>query len=812
VLWPADLARAAEGAPSAVADLYRRLARPYDEVSRPDGSRQRLSLPGGKAAADAGEAPITRYEQIALKAVNDFLAGNEPPPLERARAAEQALAAVLRFHLAVRERPAGEANPWQSLERRLADRLQEVRREELHIVARRAAADNNWGPALTLAGRLRALYPDSKQVRTEAAGVWADYAAERLKAGDYAEAVAYVERVERAFPRTPEKATALARELQQKAEALVKEARALPDPEAALAKLREARRVWPRLPGLYDEVLRRQGNYPVVNVGVRSLPEQLSPATAWTDPEKQAVELLFERLVREGYDATHGERYFPELAAGLPEVLPGGRRCRLRRDAYWSDGSRLTAFDVRQTALLLDSADLPGRTPQWKDLLERPEADHPFRIDLRFRQAYLDPLAPLTFHVLPQTFNGQALNRADAPAFAREPVGSGPYRYDGRQTIGGRLCAVFKANPHYGWRVAGGGWREEDDPQADAARAARPYIREIRFFAAKDPVADFRRPDDPLQLVLDLSADQVAPLKSAGAQVQTLPNRRVYFLAINHKVEPLGRSASLRRALAHGIDREAILTSVFRGGNPVDRVLTAALGVGTEAAAGPQPEGLAGVHRPLNGPYPTGCWACAPATRVPANLHDADRARSLLREAKEKDAVARVELTLKYPDDDPRVGRACQEIARQLAAVGQAAGCPVRITPVPLPPHALRQALEKRDYELAYHHLDYGSEAYWLWPLFDTRPAALAPGGANFLQYRGDAALESMFRASMSQRDFSRVREITQDIHAHLFDHMPLVPLWQLDTQLAMHPQLLPTHLDPLLIFSDVADWRLKSR
>src|SRR5262249_8360129 len=47
---------------------------------------------------------------------------------------------------------------------------------------------------------------------------------------------------------------------------------------------------------------------PILYVGVRSLPEFLSPATAWTDAERQAVELLFESLVTVGTDPSLGER------------------------------------------------------------------------------------------------------------------------------------------------------------------------------------------------------------------------------------------------------------------------------------------------------------------------------------------------------------------------------------------------------------------------------------------------------------------------------------------------------------------------
>src|SRR5207253_1404681 len=98
------------------------------------------------------------------------------------------------------------------------------------------------------------------------------------------------------------------------------------------------------------------------------------------------------------------------------------------------------------------------------------------------------------------------------------------------------------------------------------------------------------------------------------------------------------------------------------------------------------------------------------------------------------------------------------------------------------------------------------------WPLFDSRPEARRPGGPNYLNYHDDGALESIFRAAMSHRDFARVREITHDLHAHLYERMPLIPLWQLDTHVAVHPDLTTGGLDPLLVFVNVEEWRLKTK
>ena len=179
------------------------------------------------------------------------------------------------------------------------------------------------------------------------------------------------------------------------------------------------------------------------------------------------------------------------------------------------------------------------------------------------------------------------------------------------------------------------------------------------------------------------------------------------------------------------------------------------LGGAAAVAAAPLAEVQAREHNIVNGPFPPKSWACAPPAQVPAQLHDQERARAQLRLLRDKEQVKEVKLTLIHPDDDPRVAGACKDIALQLAAVGEGAGCPLRIEPKGLPPAAFRKAIDQRDYELAYCHLDHDSEAYWLWPLFDGRPEALQPGGANFLGCE-DATLEGKFRAAMGRREVGR--------------------------------------------------------
>jgi ABC-type oligopeptide transport system substrate-binding subunit len=570
--------------------------------------------------------------------------------------------------------------------------------------------------------------------------------------------------------------------LRTRAAELVEEAAKLPDREAE-EKLTAALSLWPRLAGARDALLQRRRQYAVLYVGVRRLPEFLSPATAWTDAEKQAVELLFEGLVHPAHRGDPGQRYETRLAEGLPAPEPLRRHVELRRDAYWSDGERVTSADVRHTVqLLLDNQ------PAWRELVQVPRVEQEsFSVDLGFNQGYVDPLALLGFKVLPQNYKGKTLLRADDAEFAQAPVGSGPYQYLGRRKENGIDVAVFSANPQY-------------------IRAPQPALREIRLFARQETDKELKAIGDRPALLIDVPTEQLAAIKTRGlGEVRSALERRVYFLAVNHRVPALG-DADLRRALAHAIDRESILDDHFRGGAPELRTLEAlapALALPLLQRSEKRPE----FHHALNGLYPPDSWAFCSPPRVPASLHDAGRGKAFFRAVQKKQGP--LKLTLKYPDDDPRVAVACKAICQQVQGLAAASGVKLQVQPIALAPHALKQAVARHDYELAYYHLDYENEDYWIWQLFDPQAEALRKGGTNFLGYENDAKLQSLFRAALSHRDFAAVRERTHAIHAHLTLHMPVIPLWQLHRHMVIPAHVDPGYTEPVCLFARIADWKV---
>jgi ABC-type oligopeptide transport system substrate-binding subunit len=337
---------------------------------------------------------------------------------------------------------------------------------------------------------------------------------------------------------------------------------------------------------------------------------------------------------------------------------------------------------------------------------------------------------------------------------------------------------LFVANPNYGIR---------------AGKTGLPRIREIQFFESRDPVKDLK--DGKVEMVLDLPLDKVADVKELRQITVTppLPNRRVYFLAVNHRSQHL-RHTDLRRALAHAIPRDKLLDK-FRA-KPGDKV-----------------------HKPLNGPYPVDSWAFDPGLKDQLDLFKPALAKDLMKGVEAK-GLKPARLSLKFPNDDPAVGAAMEYLKTHLL---NELGLTIDIQG--LEPNVLQQQVEQsHDYDLAYYSHDFADATYWLWPLFD--PQSTDIGGTNYLSYANDSTLQKYFRDAMNHRDFAELRKSTHLIHRVIKDQMPLIPLWQLDRCVAFHQDVKlydgvkplpldgsqPISLDPLAVFRHIESWRLEKK
>lgn len=592
-------------------------------------------------------------------------------------------------------------------------------------------------------------------------------AQQALEQGDLAGARQLLGMLESRYPREPSAATEkLNKRLESEAKDLLHQAEQSADSDrlSALQLVDAARAAAPELEEI-DEFQRRLGlAYAVLECVYPELPESFSPLTATTPAQRHASALLFESLVRWTLDPRLGPHYACQLADRDVTALPRGRRFQLPKTppAKWSDYSNeqpyfCTAADVGWTLKLLREKSCPGYSAARSRLLSAADpasSGNAFLADIRLARDYWQPMSLMEFPILPKHCFAAGGTKEEWAAFNASPVGSGPYRLAER----GADRVRFVAHPHY--RVAG-----------------LPKIREISFRRFSGDATINEIVEGRIHLAYGLTAEQVDKLAQRNKHVQTLRPRSVWFLAPNYR-RPGLQNQELRLALAHAIDRDAILDGVFR------------------------PRGRSRDHAALTGPFPADSWA----SNRDAPSFSADRARAFAANALR--ALGKLPpLTLVYPAGDPNAESACRMIQKQAAKVE------ILLSPQAAEPGEFADRILKRhDFDLVYWRQDYRDETFELRPLFDPDPAAQAAGGANFMGVVPDDAMAGFFRELTLHKRFADVRGQMLKLHDHVARTAVVIPLWQLDAYVAVDDSLAGVSLDPDVLFGDVQHWEINTR
>lgn len=834
-----EIARAATAAANpGLKELYLRHVTPFDKLHTKGGVQRIKPLPlfrGERFPAQFGVQELVRdgrfgdpqgvnfvdvrrfeyFEELVVTEANAALAakpyGTGAGPAgwtatDQLAAAELLLAAALRFHDYAREnprdRPIRRGRGWDEVRKPLADRLREVRLLQLKY----AVNTGDFARARDSGSRLMAAYPRD-------AGVAAEVAASRVleakrllaseKHFDHVKARELLDEFEARYPGGGgEPVRAIRAELTALAERAftrAKDKKGVNDLTSARDALAQAAALDPALPGLRDMQRELKAGYQTLYVGARVWPQTMSPMTARTDSEKQAVELLFEGLLEEVPDDGGGTRYRTGSAAGMPGVVPNGREFLLRtqeRDASGRYG--FESHDVVGTLKMLQARPetwLAYPLP-WLDELPTPRDNTALRVTLK--QGHPDPRALMTFKLLPARWMAENNKPIDDAAFAERPAGTGPYRLTAnpRKESNVPREMVFTDNPLYGR------WRD---------RAGLPHIKEVRFVElAKlpDPVEAFRQ--GALHVLTDVPTEQLdrfmGPAAGLSAKVQAFTaatNRRIHMLAVNHR-RPHMQSKLLRQGLSLAIDRERILNEVYRAGKPE-------------------------FHRGLGGPFPPLAWASTKGpggTVVP--LVNRDLADQRLR-AYIAEPSAKAEITLSYPDGDPLAFAACTKIKDQVESVLKDASKKLTVTLEPVPARDLLLRVEdEHRFDLAYLPFDYPDDwyPYALGAMLD--PQAAERGGRNWFGFLAkntgaddrDAQLGQLLTELRAFREFGPLAAKTAEAHKLFNECVPFVPLWQLDRHMLFHNAVQvytdettgpvsPKVLNPSKLFQGIAHWRL---
>lgn len=438
-----------------------------------------------------------------------------------------------------------------------------------------------------------------------------------------------------------------------------------------------------------------------IRMGVAQSPTNLDPRYATDATSARINRLLYSRLVDFGPDAapvpalaTWVQHSPTQFAFTLQEPIP-----------KFHNGQRLTSHDIQATyaSILNPQAVSPHRGVL--QLIERMET--PSDTEIIFFLKRTDPFFPsyLVIGILPANLI------ANHHPFADHPIGSGPFRFLDRPDET-RVRVL----------------RQRDGQHIEFVRIPDPTVRVLKLLAGE---IQLLQNDLPPELVTYLAQHQeLRLLQSEGSNFA--------YMGFNHQ-DPLAGDIRIRQAIAHAINRTAIIQYIFQ-------------------------------HRarPAQALFPPHHWA------GPAGLsgypYDPDRARVLLREAGYSDSH-RPTLLYKTSTDPFRL-RLATIIQDHLKNVG------------------IEVIIQSHDWGTFYGDIKAGRfQMYSLaWVGVKTpdifryafHSQSIPPAGANRGHFASQVADQLIAEAEASP-DHSYQQRLFRALQVHFLETLPYVPLWYED-------------------------------
>jgi peptide/nickel transport system substrate-binding protein len=293
-------------------------------------------------------------------------------------------------------------------------------------------------------------------------------------------------------------------------------------------------------------------------------PHSLDPAIGWDGSSWEALEMVFTPLLE--FQGQYGQPA-PSAARDMPEVSADGTilTVSLRPDVRFHNGRPVVADDYIYAWTRVLTAELASWASSYllgivgaqdyydgkADSVSGLHAvdDHTLRItlgapDLTFIGVLCQPYTA----ALPR----EVIEDIGDEAFARHPVGEGPYRataWDDRNRE-----ARFERNPYYFW---------QGTPLLDQVTFRWGVVPELQVLQIQGGVADIAGDG--------LNANQAALLRSKGAAgeryTQSIPVLGVRWVAMNVAKGPLSDPA-VRRALDLATDRQQLSRISFNTNDP----------------------------------------------------------------------------------------------------------------------------------------------------------------------------------------------------------------------------------------------------
>lgn len=476
--------------------------------------------------------------------------------------------------------------------------------------------------------------------------------------------------------------------------------------------------------------------------------------------ETAVIDLLFPSLAHEQPDyEQHPPTFAPRLAERW-ERSPDGKvwTFLLRKDARWSDGTPVTAEDVRFTFRVQKSEEVGSPGLEIKDAIDNVEVVDPSTVRFHFTGVYPYQLMDANDgHIVPAHAWGQVpFARWQTEDFSSRLITSGPFRlasHTPQQTL------ILERDPDFWGRP-------------------RPNLERLVLRVIPDVTSQVNQ-----LLAGQVDVVPVLPPREAGRVTQSgtarlvdLPSRLWGFLAWNNR-HPLFRDARVRRALSEAINRQALVDSVYLG-----------------------------FARPAVGPVLSSFWAFNSSLKplpfdpaAAARLLDEAGFKATGRNGRRERHGVPLAFDLLFPSTNTMRAQAAVLIQADLAKVG------VEAHPTGVEFTALMARQESGDFAAVLSAWEEATKvdlvSCWVTPSEDA-------GSSNFFAY-SNPEVDRLALAARDEPDFAMAKPLLDRAQELIVADAPVTFLYEARQLVGVSRRLENAQPSPAGVFFTVESWRL---
>ena len=286
--------------------------------------------------------------------------------------------------------------------------------------------------------------------------------------------------------------------------------------------------------------------------GVLNTPAHINPLLATsevgTEADRDITALVYSGLLRA--DGKGG--LIPDLAQNY-EVSDDGLIYTfvLKPNLVWHDGKKITTSDVVFTIKTAqDSRMKSPKRANWDGVDVEQIDDLTVRFTLK--KPYVPFLENTTMGILPEhIWETIDYNRFDTNKYNREPIGSGPYKFDSMVNTtqdGDEIPVLYTLTSFKSFALG------------------EPHISTVKFvfYRSEEGLTQALKAGS-VNAINSLSSNTAEKLQSEGYRIEHTPLPRVLAVFFNQNQQPIFAESAVRKALALTIDKGAIIDKVLSG-------------------------------------------------------------------------------------------------------------------------------------------------------------------------------------------------------------------------------------------------------